>query len=118
VAHASPYGDLGIRKLLIAAACDTGIPVSQAAVPARPPAGTAVCHTRYTSVTKASVTKCYCILGHHHMLEAALAGVTPASNIGHRIKIAMGNLLRTFPMVLAKQACTRAVRLNAAYSHL
>ena len=40
------------------------------------------------------------------ILEAALAGVTPANNIGHRTKIAMDNLLRTLPMVLAKQACT------------
>jgi hypothetical protein len=40
------------------------------------------------------------------ILEAALAGVTPANNIGHRTKIAMDNLLRTLPMVLAKQACS------------
>jgi hypothetical protein len=39
------------------------------------------------------------------ILEAALAGVTPANNIGHRTKIAMDNLLRTLPTVLAKQAC-------------
>ena len=38
------------------------------------------------------------------IFEAALAGVTPANNIGHRTKIAMANLLRTLPMVLAKQA--------------
>ena len=43
------------------------------------------------------------------ILEAALAGVTPANNIGHRTKIAMDNLLRTLPMVLAKQACTALV---------
>jgi hypothetical protein len=41
------------------------------------------------------------------ILEAALAGVTPANNIGHRTKIAMDNLLRTLPTVLAKQACTQ-----------
>ena len=40
------------------------------------------------------------------IFETALAGVTPANNIGHRTKIAMGNLLRTLPMVLAKQAHT------------
>ena len=38
------------------------------------------------------------------IFEAALAGVTPANNIGHRTKIAMGNLLRTLPMSMAIQA--------------
>ena len=47
-----------------------------------------------------------CIAVIPSILEAALAGVTPTSNIGHRTKIAMDNLLRTLPIVLAKQACT------------
>ena len=50
------------------------------------------------------------------ILEAALAGVTPANNIGHRTKIAMDNLLRTLPMVLAKQARTRS-RILTYYSN-
>ena len=45
------------------------------------------------------------------IFEAALAGVTPANNIGHRTKIAMANLLRTLPMVLAKQACSSLLDL-------
>jgi hypothetical protein len=47
-----------------------------------------------------------CIAVIPSILEAALAGVTPTSNIGHRTKIAMDNILRTLPIVLAKQACS------------
>jgi hypothetical protein len=36
------------------------------------------------------------------IIDAALAGATPTNNIGRRTKIAMGNLLRTLPMILAR----------------
>ena len=65
-------------------------------------------HASYMSVTrrlrnrrlqKKSLGGCY-----PSYPRGGTPGATPANNIGHRTRIAMENLLRTLPMVLAKQA--------------